>query len=82
MTSIAFHERDYSHLGILATGHADGSVSLYTWSAEDTPKGARARWSFVKVRELEAENSTSASISSLDFIGCVVVVFPFFMVFC
>lgn len=69
MTSIAFHERDYSHLGILATGHADGSVALYTWNAEDTPEGARAQWSFLKVRDLEAEKSTSASVSSLDFIG-------------
>lgn len=70
VTSLAFHERDYSHLGILATGHADGSVALYTWNAEDTPKGVRARWSFIKVRDLEAENNASVSdISSLDFIG-------------
>ncbi|KAG8221472.1 hypothetical protein J3R82DRAFT_1685 [Butyriboletus roseoflavus] len=69
VTSIAFHERDYSHLGIIATGHADGSVALYTWNAEDTPKGARAQWSFLKVRDLEAEKNASASITSLNFIG-------------
>ncbi|KAF8547687.1 beach-domain-containing protein [Imleria badia] len=71
VTSIAFHERDYSHLGILAIGHADGSVSLYTWNAEDTPEDARAQWGFLKVRDLEAEKNDSASITSLDFIGRV-----------
>ncbi|KAF8552795.1 hypothetical protein OG21DRAFT_1465137 [Imleria badia] len=69
VTSIAFHERDYSHLGILAIGHADGSVVLYTWNAEDTSEDARAQWGFLKVRDLEAEKNDSASITSLDFIG-------------
>lgn len=69
MTAIAFHERDYSHLGILATGRADGSVTLYTWNAEDTPKGARAQWGFLKLRDLEAEGNASASVTSLDFFG-------------
>lgn len=69
VTSIAFHERDFSHLGILATGRTDGSVTLYTWNAEDTPKDAQAQWSFLKVRDLEAEKNTSASITSLNFIG-------------
>ena len=31
VTFVAFHERDYSHLGILAVGHAGGFVALYTW---------------------------------------------------
>lgn len=69
VTSIAFHERDYSHLGILATGHEDGSIALYTWNAEDTPKGVRAQWGFLKVRDLEAEKNASASITSLNFVG-------------
>ncbi|KAI9573033.1 hypothetical protein HD554DRAFT_2058344 [Boletus coccyginus] len=69
VTSIAFHERDYSPLGILAIGHTDGTVMLYTWNAEDTPKGARAQWGFLKVRDLEAEKGSSVSITSLDFIG-------------
>lgn len=69
VTSIAFHERDYSPLGILAIGHADGTVVLYTWNAEDTPKGVRAQWGFLKVRDLEAEKNSSVSITSLDFIG-------------
>ncbi|KAG9311479.1 hypothetical protein JVU11DRAFT_8594 [Chiua virens] len=69
VTSIAFHERDFSHLGILATGHADGSIALYTWNAEDTPTGARAQWGFLKVRELEAAKDTSTSVSALHFIG-------------
>lgn len=76
VTSIAFHERDYAHLGILAIGHADGSVALYTWNAEDTPKGARAQWGLLKVRDLEAEKNTTASITSLDFIGLVIFI-PF-----
>jgi hypothetical protein len=69
VTSIAFHEREYSDLGILATGHADGSVALYTWNAHGTPKGSRAQWEFLKVTDLEADKSTSASATALKFVG-------------
>ncbi|KIK98641.1 hypothetical protein PAXRUDRAFT_661323 [Paxillus rubicundulus Ve08.2h10] len=69
VTSIAFHEREYSHLGILATGHADGSVALHTWNADGAPKDGRAQWEFLKVRNLEAGEYTSASATALKFVG-------------
>ncbi|KIJ62307.1 hypothetical protein HYDPIDRAFT_30564 [Hydnomerulius pinastri MD-312] len=70
VTSIAFHEREYSHLGILAAGHADGSVALYTWNADGTPKGCRAQWEFVKIRDLDAGKIASeVSATALKFVG-------------
>ncbi|KAF8550747.1 hypothetical protein OG21DRAFT_1419181, partial [Imleria badia] len=59
VTSIAFHERDYSHLGILAIGNADGSVAFYTWNAEGTPEDARAQWGFLKVLDIFQERLAS-----------------------
>ncbi|KAH7890525.1 hypothetical protein F5I97DRAFT_1922982 [Phlebopus sp. FC_14] len=69
ITSLAFHEREYSHLGVLAAGCADGSVQLYTWNADGTPPGCKAQWEFVKIRTLEPEPSNSASITALRFVG-------------
>ncbi|KIJ16201.1 hypothetical protein PAXINDRAFT_76049 [Paxillus involutus ATCC 200175] len=69
VTSIAFHEREYSHLGIVATGHADGSVALHTWNADGAPKDGRAQWEFLKVRDLEAGENMSACATALKFVG-------------
>ncbi|KAI6121096.1 hypothetical protein F5141DRAFT_1210770 [Pisolithus sp. B1] len=44
VSSIAFHEREYSQLGILAVGDGQGSVTLYTWNADGTPEGTKAQW--------------------------------------
>ncbi|KAI5981655.1 BEACH domain-containing protein, partial [Pisolithus marmoratus] len=52
VSSIAFHEREYSQLGILAVGDGKGSVVLYTWNADGTPEGTKAQWEFVEVRRL------------------------------
>jgi hypothetical protein len=69
ITSLAFHERDYSHLGILATGSPDGKITLRTWNTDRTPKGERARWEFVTLRVLKAEKSSA--ITALRFVGYV-----------
>ncbi|KAH7926600.1 beach-domain-containing protein [Leucogyrophana mollusca] len=73
ITSLAFHEREYSHLELLATGNVDGSITLWTWNADGTPKGCKAQWEFVEVRRLAPAllGSTNAApaITALRFNG-------------
>ncbi|KAM6494725.1 hypothetical protein JOM56_009348 [Amanita muscaria] len=73
ITSLAFHERDYSHLGILATGASDGSITLRTWTADGTPEGEKAQWEFVTVRTMKVRVGKGAqrppAISALKFLG-------------
>lgn len=67
ITSLAFHEREYSRLGVLATGSPDGKITLRTWNADNTPKDERARWEFVTLRVLKAEKPSP--ITALRFHG-------------
>jgi hypothetical protein len=80
ITSLAFHEREYSRLGILATGTDDGVVTLMTWNTDGTPKDeSKAKWEFITVREMEVRrhsgngssngggSGTSAGASSAGF---------------
>jgi hypothetical protein len=73
ITSMAFHEREYSHLDILATGHDDGSITLWTWNADGTPAGMQAQWEFVEVRRMDSEegisDTTLGCVTALKFIG-------------
>ncbi|KAG2136966.1 uncharacterized protein EDB93DRAFT_1253823 [Suillus bovinus] len=73
ITSLAFHEREYSHLDILATGHDDGSITLWTWNADGTPAGMQAQWEFVEVRRMNSREGVSdvalGSVTALKFIG-------------
>jgi len=34
-----FLEREYSFLGVLATGGSDGTIMLRTWNPDHTPSG-------------------------------------------
>ncbi|KAG1874893.1 beach-domain-containing protein [Suillus subluteus] len=73
ITSLAFHEREYSHLDILATGHDDGSITLWTWNADGTPAEMQAQWEFVEVRRMNSGEGVSdialGSVTALKFIG-------------
>ncbi|EIN04780.1 beach-domain-containing protein [Punctularia strigosozonata HHB-11173 SS5] len=71
ITSMAFLEREYLSGGILATGDADGSITLRTWNADDTPEGAKAQWKFVTLRSLEVrkDRHESPCITALKFVG-------------
>jgi hypothetical protein len=75
ITSLTFHEREYSHLDILATGHNDGSITLWTWNADGTLAGMQAQWEFVEVRRMHSGEGASGvalgSVTALKFIGCV-----------
>ncbi|KAG5645385.1 hypothetical protein DXG03_006338 [Asterophora parasitica] len=74
ITSMAFHEREYSHLGVLATGGPDGSIALRTWTADGTPEGQKAQWEFVTIRTMKARMvgrgvTRPPSVTSLKFLG-------------
>lgn len=76
ITALAFHEREYSHLGVLATGGPDGSITLRTWTADGTPENERAHWEFVTIRTMKARMAGRGvarppSITSLKFLGQV-----------
>ncbi|KAH9965265.1 beach-domain-containing protein [Russula dissimulans] len=67
ITSLAFHEREYSRLGVLATGSPDGKITLRTWNTDSTPEGEAAQWEFVTLRVLKAEKPSI--ITALRFVG-------------
>ena len=74
ITAMAFHEREYSHLGVLATGGPDGSIVLRTWTADGTPEGEKARWEFVTIRTMKARIAGRGvarppSVTCLKFLG-------------
>ncbi|KAK2463985.1 hypothetical protein APHAL10511_004036 [Amanita phalloides] len=73
ITSMAFHERDYSHLGVLATGASDGSITLRTWTADGTPEDEKAQWEFLTIRTMKARIRKGFErppiITALKFIG-------------
>lgn len=72
ITSLAFHERDYSHLGVLATGGSDGTITLRTWTADGTPVGEKAQWEFLLIRSMKAKparNGRPVAITALRFSG-------------
>lgn len=74
ITALAFHEREYSHLGVLATGGPDGSITLRTWTTDGTPEGENAQWEFVtirimKVRAVGRGVTRPPSVTALKFLG-------------
>ncbi|RXW16665.1 hypothetical protein EST38_g9189, partial [Candolleomyces aberdarensis] len=72
ITSLAFHERDYSQLGVLATGSPDGTITLRTWTADGTPVGEKAQWEFLVIRTMKAKparNGRPVCITALKFSG-------------
>jgi WD40 repeat protein len=54
ITCLAFHEREYSRLGVLATGGPDGTITLRTWTTDGTPEGEKAKWEFITIRTMKA----------------------------
>jgi hypothetical protein len=74
ITALAFHEREYSHLGVLATGGPDGSITLRTWTADGTPENEKAQWEFVTIRTMKARMAGRGvtrppSVTALKFLG-------------
>ncbi|EEB98861.1 hypothetical protein MPER_01559, partial [Moniliophthora perniciosa FA553] len=72
ITSLSFHEREYSNLGILATGGRDGTITLRTWTADGTPAGEKAKWEFVTVRAMKIRPTSrgrTPAVTALKFVG-------------
>lgn len=74
--SLAFLDREYSYLGVLATGGSDGTITLRTWNADNTPPGEKARWEFRTLRDLLVKRSGAGRgrdvpITALKFVGYV-----------
>ena len=76
VTSIAFHEREYTPVNVLAMGAHDGTITLQTWNADNTPEGEKAKWEFVTLRKLKVRaaegpegRSAAPCITALRFVG-------------
>ncbi|KAJ7241683.1 beach-domain-containing protein [Mycena haematopus] len=71
ITSMAFHEREYSHLGVLATGGSDGTITLRTWTTDGTPEGEAAVWEFLTIRTMKvrAVVDRPPAVTALKFYG-------------
>ncbi|KAJ7143646.1 beach-domain-containing protein [Mycena filopes] len=74
MTALAFHEREYSHLGVIATGGSDGSITLRTWTTDGTPEGEAAVWEFLTIRTMKVRSvgqglDRPPAVSALKFCG-------------
>ena len=72
ITCLAFLEREYVRNGVLATGHENGTISLRSWTAKDTPPGQKAQWKFITIRTLRsraAADGHTAGITALHFVG-------------
>jgi hypothetical protein len=74
ITALAFHEREYSRQGVLATAGPDGSITLRTWTTDGTLENEKARWEFITIRTMKARitgrgASRPPSITSLKFLG-------------
>jgi len=73
ITSLAFHEREYSRLGVLATGGPDGTITLRTWTTDGTPIGEKAQWEFVTITTLKVRTpeqaGTAPVVTALKFVG-------------
>src|SRR5947208_1566769 len=61
ITSLAFHEREYAHVGVIATGGPDGTITVRTWNADSTPEGEKAKWEFVTLRAMKVRPGESGS---------------------
>lgn len=71
---MAFLEREYCHLGVLATGGPDGTITLRTWTADGTPEGEKAKWEFLTIRTMKVAmvpHSRPPAITALKFLGYV-----------
>ncbi|KAH8809671.1 beach-domain-containing protein [Flagelloscypha sp. PMI_526] len=57
VTAMAFHEREYSAIGLLATGSVDGTITLRTWTTDGTREGEKAKWRWKDLRSLKVRNT-------------------------
>lgn len=71
--SMAFHEREWAKTGVLATG-SNGTITLRSWNADDTPDGETAQWKWVMLHEYKCkkvEGGEVPAVTALKFVGYV-----------
>jgi hypothetical protein len=72
---MAFHEREYSQVGVIATGSPEGVITLRTWNTDHTPEDEKAQWKFVTLRTMRLRiyaserNGRAAAVTAIKFIG-------------
>ena len=78
ITSLAFHEREYTKVPVVATGSPDGFITLRTWNTDNTPDGEKAVWEFVTLKKMKVKTSENAQtraafpcVTALRFVGYV-----------
>ncbi|KAI0700338.1 beach-domain-containing protein [Cytidiella melzeri] len=75
ITALAFHEREYSKIGVIATGSPDGTISFRTWNADRTPEGEKAKWEFVTLKKMKIKSAEKSArgvtpcVTALQFVG-------------
>ena len=79
---MAFLERHYSRIGVLATGGPDGTITLRSWNTDATPPGEKAEWQLTVLRTLKVEHDGSrravkdaTCITAIKFVGSVFISF-------
>lgn len=72
ITSVAFLERDYARVGVLATGTPDGTIALRTWNADKTPENEKAQWEFVTLKTLKVKGP-DGQVQPKGYNPCVTV---------
>lgn len=81
LTSLAFHEREFTRVPVLATGHPDGTIVLRSWNTDNTPDGEPAVWEFVTLKKMKVKvpeggrqmRGSLPCITALRFVGYVLV---------
>lgn len=79
IASLAFHEREFVRQPVLATGSPDGTITLRTWSTDNTPEGEKAVWEIVTLKKMKVKTpdgstalrGTLPCITALRFVGYV-----------
>lgn len=69
--SIAFHEREWAKVGVLATG-SNGTITLRSWNVDDTPAGETAQWKWTSLHEYKCrkvDNGDAPAVTALKFVG-------------
>ncbi|KZT56178.1 beach-domain-containing protein [Calocera cornea HHB12733] len=70
ITCLAFHEREYTPVPVLATACID-EIKLWTWNATTADEEGKAVWKILPLRTLKCKKgaSPSTSVTALEFVG-------------
>jgi len=70
VNTLAFHEREYSYHGVLATGDDKGQIALWTWvHRQYAVTEEKVRWELIPLRWPYFRARSGKSITALKFLG-------------